>query len=42
MLNSYENWVIWFIMRLTHYNDKSSRLISLTLRRKTQVRSLQC
>lgn len=36
-----ENWVIWFIMRLPHYNDKSSRLISLTLRRQTHVLSLQ-
>lgn len=32
MLNSCENGVIWFIMRLVHYNDKSSQLIRLTLR----------
>lgn len=32
MLNSYEKGVIWFIMRLVHYNDKFSQLIRLTLR----------
>lgn len=32
MLNSCEKGVIWFIMRLVHYNDKPSQLIRLTLR----------
>lgn len=32
MLKSCEKGVIWFIMRLVHYSDKSSQLIRLTLR----------